>query len=173
MIQIGHKTRRASNMPHDISILTLPLPLRMGRVNCYLIRTADGHVLIDTGGSTAGRLAQRTRKRRLHAGFTHAHDSHAWGLRPYRERGLSSHNLRASIAMHTDDAGMAERGDMFVNRKRPNLLVRSLVPLFTGFGGPSGSRPTFPWQMETTWLSTDLRPRSFRSRGIPEDRSAS
>ena len=53
MIQIGHKTRRASNMPHDISILTLPLPLRMGRVNCYLIRTAAGHLLIDTGGSNA------------------------------------------------------------------------------------------------------------------------
>ena len=46
-------------MPHDISILTLPLPLRMGRVNCYLIRTAAGHVLIDTGGSNARRALRR------------------------------------------------------------------------------------------------------------------
>ena len=46
-------------MPHDISILTLPLPLRMGRVNCYLIRTAAGHVLIDTGGSNARKELHR------------------------------------------------------------------------------------------------------------------
>ena len=38
-------------MPENVNTLILPLPLRMGRVNCYLIRTADGHVLIDTGGS--------------------------------------------------------------------------------------------------------------------------
>ena len=43
--------------------------------------------------------------------------------------------------MHRDDAGMAERGDMFVNRKRPNLLVRSLVPLFTGFGAAERFTP--------------------------------
>ena len=43
--------------------------------------------------------------------------------------------------MHRDDAGMAERGDMFVNRKRPNLLVRSLIPLFTGFGAAERFTP--------------------------------
>ena len=75
--------------------------------------------------------------------------------------------------MHRDDAGMAERGDMFVNRKRPNLLVRSLVPLFTGFDPAERFTPNYTWWMGTTWLSTDLGPRSFRSRGIPEDRSAS
>jgi glyoxylase-like metal-dependent hydrolase (beta-lactamase superfamily II) len=36
--------------------------------------------------------------------------------------------------MHAADAGMGETGDMFLGRKRPNILVRSLVPLFTGFG---------------------------------------
>ncbi len=29
---------------------------------------------------------------------------------------------------------MAERGDMFANRKRPNILVRALVPVVAGFG---------------------------------------
>ena len=43
--------------------------------------------------------------------------------------------------MHRDDAGMAERGDMFVNRKRPNLLVRSLIPVFTGFGAAERFTP--------------------------------
>jgi len=30
---------------------------------------------------------------------------------------------------------------MFVNRKRPNLLVRSLIPLFTGFGAAERFTP--------------------------------
>ncbi len=38
------------------------------------------------------------------------------------------------IAMHPDDAGMVERGDMFANRKKPNFLITALIPLFTGFG---------------------------------------
>jgi glyoxylase-like metal-dependent hydrolase (beta-lactamase superfamily II) len=41
------------------SILTLPLPFRSGTVNCYLLRTAAGCVLIDAGGSNA-RAALRT-----------------------------------------------------------------------------------------------------------------
>jgi glyoxylase-like metal-dependent hydrolase (beta-lactamase superfamily II) len=42
--------------------------------------------------------------------------------------------FRAPIAMHPDDSGMAERGDMFVNRKPPGWAIRTLLPLFTGFG---------------------------------------
>ena len=38
------------------------------------------------------------------------------------------------IAMHKDDSGMVERGDMFVNRKKPNILTRKMIPLFTDFG---------------------------------------
>jgi glyoxylase-like metal-dependent hydrolase (beta-lactamase superfamily II) len=40
----------------------------------------------------------------------------------------------AKLAMHQQDAGMVEHGDMFVNRKQPNFIVKSLIPLFTGFG---------------------------------------
>lgn len=36
--------------------------------------------------------------------------------------------------MHPDDAGMVVRGDMFVNRKRPNTIIRRLLPFFSGFG---------------------------------------
>jgi hydroxyacylglutathione hydrolase len=38
------------------------------------------------------------------------------------------------IAMHRDDAGMVERGDVFSNRKKQNILITALIPLFTGFG---------------------------------------
>ena len=36
--------------------------------------------------------------------------------------------------MHRDDAGMATDGDMFFNRKQPNVILRKLAPLFIGFG---------------------------------------
>ena len=35
--------------------------------------------------------------------------------------------------MHPDDAGMAKDGDMFVNRKKPNAIIKTLLPLFTRF----------------------------------------
>ena len=38
------------------------------------------------------------------------------------------------VAMHPDDARMAEVGDMFANRERSNLLLRVLVPRLIGFG---------------------------------------
>ena len=114
----------------------------MGRVNCYLIRTAAGHVLIDTGGSNARKeLLRKLENAGCMPGslklvlITHGDFDHI---------GNAAH-LRATfgtrIAMHRDDAGMAERGDMFVNRRRPNVLVRSLIPLFTGFGAAERFTP--------------------------------
>lgn len=43
--------------------------------------------------------------------------------------------------MHRDDSGMAERGDMFVNRKRPNVLIRKLLPTLSGFGAAERFAP--------------------------------
>ena len=37
-------------MSSQITSIKLPLPFRMGTVNCYLIATEEGYVLIDTGG---------------------------------------------------------------------------------------------------------------------------
>jgi hydroxyacylglutathione hydrolase len=36
-------------MPQEIKSIRLPLPLRFGSVNCYLIKTDSGSMLIDTG----------------------------------------------------------------------------------------------------------------------------
>ncbi|MBU7015971.1 MAG: MBL fold metallo-hydrolase, partial [Theionarchaea archaeon] len=38
----------------------------------------------------------------------------------------------AKTAMHYDDAGMAERGDMFWNRKKVNTLIRTIFKVFFG-----------------------------------------
>lgn len=36
-------------MHKETKIISLSLPFRMGSVNCYLIETDSGYVLIDTG----------------------------------------------------------------------------------------------------------------------------
>lgn len=122
-------------MPQDINILNLPLPLRMGMVNCYLVQTAAGHVLIDTGGSNArkelhGHLERAgcTQSSLKVVLLTHGDFDHIGSAAYLRS------TLGARMAMHRDDSGMAERGDMFVNRKKPNILIKTLLPVFTGFG---------------------------------------
>jgi hydroxyacylglutathione hydrolase len=49
--------------------------------------------------------------------------------------------LGAKIAMHADDSGMAERGDMFWNRKSGNTLIRTLAPVLFRFTGSSRFTP--------------------------------
>ena len=104
-------------MPQDISRIILPLPLRMGKVNCYLIRTGAGHVLIDTGGSNARkRLCRELANAGCKRGslklviLTHGDFDHI-GNAAYLRTAFGTR-----IAMHRDDTEMAERADMFVNR---------------------------------------------------------
>jgi hydroxyacylglutathione hydrolase len=129
-------------MPQEITILSLPLPLRMGMVNCYLLRTAAGCVLIDTGGANARReLHGRLESVGCMPGglhlvlLTHGDFDHIGNVAHLR----SAFGL--PIAMGRADAAMAERGDMFAGRKRPNVLVRTLVPLLTGFGASERFTP--------------------------------
>ena len=128
---------KESNMLQDINIITLPRPFGMGRVNCYLLQTSAGHVLIDTGCSNARKELYRELKG---AGctpsslklviLTHGHFDHIGNAAYIRSV------FGARIAMQRDDAAMAERGDMFINRKRPNILIRAILPILAGFGKP-------------------------------------
>lgn len=122
-------------MEYKINIITLPMPFRMGLVNCYLIETNSGCLLIDTGGSSPrkellGKLesigcAGHNLKVIL---LTHGDYDHIGNAAYLRSA------FRSKIAMHRDDSGMAEQGDMFVNRKKPNIIIKVLLPLFSGFG---------------------------------------
>ena len=122
-------------MNRNIYIIRLEMPLRMGQVNCYLVQTDDGHLLIDTGCSTTRKelLAALDRygctkeSLRLIA-LTHGDFDHTGNAAYLRDR------YGGRIAMHAADAAMGQTGDMFSGRKQPNILIRSLVPLFTGFG---------------------------------------
>jgi glyoxylase-like metal-dependent hydrolase (beta-lactamase superfamily II) len=118
----------------QIRTITLPLPYRLGSVNCYLVETGTGFVLIDTGSSNArAGLETELTSAGCQPGdldlivLTHGDFDHM---------GNAAH-LRATfgtqIAMHADDAGMAEHGDMFWNRSSGNGFLRILVPVLMRF----------------------------------------
>jgi glyoxylase-like metal-dependent hydrolase (beta-lactamase superfamily II) len=106
------------------------------------VKTGASHILVDTGGSN-----QRSELERALAGagckpgelkliaLTHGDFDHIGNAAYLRAR------LGARIAMHPDDSGMAERGDMFWNRKSGNTLIRTVVPILYGFGKANRFEP--------------------------------
>jgi glyoxylase-like metal-dependent hydrolase (beta-lactamase superfamily II) len=121
-------------MPSKIRIITLPLPFRLGTVNCYLLHTITGFVLIDTGASNKraeleGELANagcRPGNLALIA-LTHGDFDHTGNAAYLRD------TFGAKIAMHKDDVAMAEQGDMFSNRSSGNALLRVISPILFRF----------------------------------------
>jgi glyoxylase-like metal-dependent hydrolase (beta-lactamase superfamily II) len=129
-------------MPQAIQALHLPLPFHLGRVNSYLLRSDVGFVLIDTGGSNARQeLVSRLDRSGCASGslrlilLTHGDFDHIGNAAYLRT------TMGATLAMHPDDAPMAEHGDMFANRRRPNALLRTLLPLFAGLGSSDRFSP--------------------------------
>ncbi len=111
------------------------MPLKLGRVNAYLVDTGDGFVLIDTGGANARReLEAALAKAGCKPGdlrlivITHGDFDHIGSAAILRGK------YAAPIAMHPDDAGMAEKGDMFWNRKTGSRFFRLLARLLFKFG---------------------------------------
>jgi glyoxylase-like metal-dependent hydrolase (beta-lactamase superfamily II) len=117
----------------------------MGSVNCYLVKADAGYVLIDTGGAN--------KRDELEAALASA------GCKPgdldliaithgdFDHTGNAAYlcnTFGAQIAMHRDDAGMLERGDMFWNRTSGGVLARAigrLSPLLFGFGKSARRSP--------------------------------
>lgn len=123
-------------MPQDIKTITLTLPFRIGSVNCYLVRTDAGYILIDTGGSNKREELDRELERagckpgslKLIA-LTHGDFDHSGNAAYFRQK------YGAQIAMHREDLGMVERGDMFGNRQKGNnIVMKKLVAILSGFG---------------------------------------
>lgn len=130
------------SMQNEIKTINLPLPFRMGSVNCYLIKTDAGYYLIDTGGSNSRQeLLRELESAGCKPGLfkliviTHGDFDHTGNAAYLRD------TFGGKIAMHPDDAGMAERGDMFVNRKKPNIIIRKLLPILSGFGSAERFAP--------------------------------
>ncbi len=104
-------------------------------VNCYLVRAADGFILIDTGmAGRRGAIERQLENAGCRPGnlklivLTHGDFDHS-GNAAYLGK-----KFGAPIAMHADDAGMVERGDMFWHRHRPNVLMRAASGLLFRLG---------------------------------------
>jgi hydroxyacylglutathione hydrolase len=132
-------------MPQEIKTIRLPLPYKSGTVNCYLVETVAGYILIDTGASNKRAELEREL---LGAGcrpgslnlivLTHGDFDHSGNAAHLRKE------FGAKITMHSDDSGMVERGDMFGNRQKGNnFLTRRLVPILFGFGKSERFTPDF------------------------------
>jgi len=117
-------------METEIKCIRLPLPLGMGSVNCYLVPAESGFVLFDTGGSGNRSLLVKALE---NAGcrpdnltlivLTHGDFDHCGNAAYLRQK------FGTKVAMHADDSGMVERGDMFWNRQPPNLLIKLISSL--------------------------------------------
>ena len=129
-------------MPYEIRTVSLSLRFRLGSVNCYVIATGTGHILVDTGCSNRrGDLEKEledagcTPESLKLIVVTHGDFDHAGNAAHLRKK------YGAAIAMHCDDSGMVERGDMFWNRKKGNPLVRRIAPILFGFGKSAKFKP--------------------------------
>jgi hydroxyacylglutathione hydrolase len=136
-------------MPSRIKTITLSLPYRSGNVNCYLIEADDGgYILIDTGSSNSRtQLEEELEKNGCKPGnlrliiLTHGDFDHTGNAAYLREK------FGSKIAMHYDDSGMTEQGDLFFNRKMGNIFLKKLIKIpisiFFGFGRSERFKPDF------------------------------
>lgn len=144
----------------EIIPITLPLPYKMGTVNCYLVKTAVGFILIDTGSPNQRKALQQEIEAagckpgdlKLIA-ITHGDFDHIGNAAYLRKV------YKAPIALHPDDSGMAEYGNMFWNRKSGGAFLRaisSLIPKLFGFGPEERFHPDLALQDGETLTSYGL-----------------
>jgi hydroxyacylglutathione hydrolase len=118
-----------------ITTITLALPLGVGSVNCYLVKTGTGYVLIDTGSSNQRAALEQAL---VNAGcqpgnlqlivLTHGDFDHTGNAAYLHQK------FNAPLAMHPDDFSMIERGDMFASRSKANPVFKAIAPLMFRFG---------------------------------------
>ena len=129
-------------MAHRIKTISLSLPYRLGSVKCYLVETDAAFVLIDTGGSNQrADLLGELEVSGCKPGdlklivLTHGDFDHSGNCAFLREK------FDTKTAMHTDDSGMVERGDMFYNRTSGNALFRRMTPVLFRFAKSDRFKP--------------------------------
>lgn len=129
-------------MVQEITQIELKLPYRMGSVNCYLVKTDTGFILVDTGSPSTRREVERKLEQcgcnsenlnlivLTHGDFDHTGNA-AYIKKKYNTR----------IAMHPEDSQIVERGDMFLNRKKGNSFQSWLVRTLFVFGKSQRFKP--------------------------------
>jgi hydroxyacylglutathione hydrolase len=141
----GQESRgRFMSLPQNVKTITLSLPFKLGSVNCYLVAATGGFVLIDTGSSNRrAELERELTSAGCQPGdlklivLTHGDFDHTGNAAYLREK------FGAKIAMHWDDSGMVEQGDMFWNRSSGNAFLRPIAPLLFRFSKSNRFSPDF------------------------------
>ena len=126
-------------MPTEIRVITQKYLMS---VNCYLVKTPPGYILIDTGlPKRRSDLVRELETAGCNPGdlnliiVTHGHIDHNGNTAYLRER------YDAKIAMHRGDSVMAESGDMFAGMRGIAVaIIRLLLPL-VGMGRYDSFRP--------------------------------
>ncbi|AXV37502.1 MAG: MBL fold metallo-hydrolase [Methanobacteriaceae archaeon] len=129
-------------MSQEIKTIKLEMFAGLASVNCYLVRTGNEFVLIDTGTS---KTRSKLEKNLQEAGckpenlnlilITHGDSDHIGNCAYLQDK------YGAKIAMHQKDSGMAEHGDMLWNRKS-NIISRIIMP-FMGLNKSERFTPDF------------------------------
>jgi len=129
-------------MSTEIKTISLSLPYKLGSVNCYLIETDTCCILTDTGCSNKRTdLEKELESAGCKPGnlklivLTHGDFDHTGNAAYLRKK------FGTKIAMHNDDSGMAERGNMFWNRKKGNILLGMIARILFGFGKKERFKP--------------------------------
>jgi len=138
---------RAGFDARSSAITTITTPFFHISVNCYLVKTNSGYVLIDTGlPSQRNAIANELECAGCQPGtlklilLTHGDSDHCGNAAYFQKR------FETEIAMHPDDVGMVKEGDMFWNRQPPNPLIRLLFGAL--FGLRTSNRFTPDWYVE-------------------------
>ncbi len=123
------------SLKQEIITISMTLPLGRGKVNCYLVKNHHGFFLIDTGLPNGEKqLLEVLGKAGCKLGdlqlviLTHGDPDHIGNVTTLREK------YKVKSAMHMEDANMARSGDMFVNRKKANPILKMMGPVVMGFG---------------------------------------
>ena len=134
-------------MKQDILPIRLSLPLKLGSVNCCLVKAGPIFILIDTGSSNRRtELEQALENAGCRPGnlslivITHGDFDHT-GNAAYLQKKFATH-----IGMHVGDLDMVKHGDMLANRKSthiPNRIAAFLTPRLMGFDESKRFTPNF------------------------------
>lgn len=140
-------------MSQKITTITLNMPLKLGTVNCYLIETEQGFVLVDAGvPSNRGILDAILEEAGVKPGdlksilLTHGDFDHI-GCCTFLQGKYS-----APIGIHFDDIGMVRDGNMFYNRQSGSAILSKIAAWLFGFRKGHWFTPDFLID-ETTDLS--------------------
>jgi glyoxylase-like metal-dependent hydrolase (beta-lactamase superfamily II) len=110
----------------EIKSIEFPMRLagiKIGTVNCYLIKTETGYILVDTGfPRNRANLEEELKKAECRPGnlkliiMTHGDGDHSGNGAFIREK------YHAKIAIHSNESGVVENGDPTLSRTKPSFL---------------------------------------------------